>query len=32
MEQLYNISEVNVDADFIIIRVDGHGFKFKLIK
>ena len=30
MEKLHNISEVNFDNDFIIIKVDEHIYRFKI--
>ena len=30
MEKLHNISEVNFENDFIVIKVDGHTFKYKI--
>ena len=30
MEKLHNISEVNFENDFIVIKVDGHIYKYKL--
>ena len=32
MEKLHNISEVNFENDFIVIKVDGHICKYKLVE
>ena len=30
MEKLHNISEVNFENDFIVIKVDGQTFNYKI--